>query len=647
MTKVHNAGWLKTGKAVPDGAVNLACYSAKKPNVLENVQVTSMMDKSFQPIISLMRQGNGNLHVPISSRLFLITDKIEEESGEALFYIYTLKYKTRIPEEKKQIQIISNKGYVPDTYKFRQEFIPEENGLYSVRIYTNFWADKVASFYAIYNGIDENGKLLAGVKEFINPHPYMNLTESFLEWNTYKIEEKDRLFQITVGGYSPVYYLKPLDNGNLTGKNAIDVKSNWYPRVINGYIEQFNPDTKMPEKITYTIPDYYSQNFFNNTAPYMQVTEEAAVINQSAIKVRNTPIYAPVVDGEVTNIKVTLKSAFSSGDKEIKVTSVDSNLGTIYLLGLINPNDRIEVTYCYSEDAFIYKGYTDENSGEWVPLDVNPSNGHEYGEIEEDGSISIKPAFGLLNKTIYIYARPSLLLINPVNVNDEQHDIPESLGVGVNFNVKLNYTAKRNAKFVVRTKYSGVVLPRSTSIQNVCTWDFVNGEYEAIDSIVIRNAYKLCGEPILIDYLTEDNYQVIKERKSNTLFHTTKPLSIAEQDEERAMLVTKLYVRPNSLREDVKLIDTRTRGGGFIEMDDEIRKIINPESEYFLDISHINGSPMQKNAVIIVNVNKKILKENGGIFERNDVEAAVSKHVAFGVLPVIQYVEPTEHNVLE
>jgi len=641
MTKVHETEWLKIGKAVPDGAVNLICYTIKKPDISENVQTTTMIDKTLPQFVLLTRRSDGKLSAPASSPLFLLTDKIEE--GEPLYYIYTLQYKVR---SNKPIQITSEKGYVPKTYHFQQEFIPEENGLYTVRIYTNFWADKIASFYVVYNGIDNDGKLIPGIREFINPRPYMSRVDSNPTWNTYKLTEVENGFEITVGGQSQNYYLLALDSGNISAKDPIEIDGKWYPRIINGNMSKFNPHTKMPERMSYSIPDYYAQEFFNDMPPYMQITEMATVINQNTIKVKNTPIYAPIVNGSITNITVIVKSRLGAESKTIQVSSVDSHSGIIYLAGMINYTDPIEVTYCYLEDAFIYKGYTDEKTGQWVPLDINPCVGHEYGEITQEGKLVIKPSFELLNKTVYIYAIPSEVKVNPINVNDEQHEIPENIKVGQPLTIQLNYMARTDARFIVRTKYSNKVIPRQSNTPNICTWHF-SGNATYVRSIIIENAYILCGEPILVDYLRGDNnYQTLKRRTSNTLFHTTRQLSIEEQDEKRAIMVAKIYVRPNSSKEEVKLIDTRTRGGGFIDINDELRKIINPESEYFLDISHISGKPLQENAVVIIKIDRRILKEFGGTFEKSDVEAAVHKHIALGVLPVIEYINPTEHNVL-
>ena len=643
MTTIHNENTLRIGKAVPQGAVNLACYSIRKPDISENIQIAGMVEKSIKSYLTIPIGSENILSMNVTSKLILITDKIDDSLKEPLYYVYTLKYNIRSLTNDKKISIISDKGYISSNYKIKQELVEVDNNTYTVKLYTNFWADNVTSFYAIYNGIAADGSTVVGIKELINPQPYMTVTSGIPDNNTYNITPDADTYKVKTSGISAVYYVSILDGGNVTAKNCIEINTSWYPRIINGRIQKSNPDTKIPEKMTYTIPDYYKQTFSEYGAPYMKITEAGTIVGTNSVKVNNTPVYAPLdQNGIVTNVNVIVNS------NSVTILSIDSNSGVITVGCIVNPNDNIAVTYYYMEDSFIYKGYIDDDTGDTVPLDINPSINHTYGYMDQNKKLILEPSFRLLNKTLYIYTKPSLIQVNSINSNDETAEVPKDVPYGTPIKIQLKYIARLNAAMNIRTKYSEIQISRKGNINTECTWDYPTDAKEATDCILLYNSNLLCGEPILIDYLkSDDNYQILKRVDTNTLFHTIEPLSISQEDELKAILIAKIYIRPNSSKDTVKLIDTRTRGGGLEEIDETLRLKMNPETQYYLDISSIYGEPIQKNGTIIIKLSKYILQQYGGNFTENDVENAVSKYIAFGVLPIIEYIEPMDHNVIE
>jgi len=122
-----------------------------------------------------------------------------------------------------------------------------------------------------------------------------------------------------------------------------------------------------------------------------------------------------------------------------------------------------------------------------------------------------------------------------------------------------------------------------------------------------------------------------------TLYHT---IDKYEPESEWDIYIGSVYIRQNTSLQSTVLIDTRTRGGGVIEeMKDSLRKQLEPESDFYLDIGCYDGTPYQENAVIIVRLDNSILKEYGGRFTQTDIEEKVKKWLGYGVYSIIEYVD--------
>lgn len=106
------------------------------------------------------------------------------------------------------------------------------------------------------------------------------------------------------------------------------------------------------------------------------------------------------------------------------------------------------------------------------------------------------------------------------------------------------------------------------------------------------------------------------------------------------LLIGRIFVRHHASQKSTTLLDTRSRGGGVIEaMADNLRRELEPDSDYYLDIGTLDGKPYQENSVIVIRVDKRILKVNGGSFSEDQVREAVQRWSAFGMYPIIEYVD--------
>ncbi len=132
--------------------------------------------------------------------------------------------------------------------------------------------------------------------------------------------------------------------------------------------------------------------------------------------------------------------------------------------------------------------------------------------------------------------------------------------------------------------------------------------------------------------------------KTKVLYHTDEEWWFNEKDykyDPTMLRLGKVMLQANSqANENMTILDTRTRGGGLDEsLSREIISQINKESLYHWDIGYFDGEAYQENGVIIIRVPQSILKsdDNPNGFHESEVQAAVAKHEAYGILPIIEY----------
>lgn len=98
-------------------------------------------------------------------------------------------------------------------------------------------------------------------------------------------------------------------------------------------------------------------------------------------------------------------------------------------------------------------------------------------------------------------------------------------------------------------------------------------------------------------------------------------------------------VRPISYK-DIVVLDSRVRGGGVKEsVTYETLSKSGDEATHYWDLSSWDGYPYPCNGVIIITLKKSLLKEFGGKFTERDIRNILSRYIAFGVYPIITYID--------
>lgn len=140
-------------------------------------------------------------------------------------------------------------------------------------------------------------------------------------------------------------------------------------------------------------------------------------------------------------------------------------------------------------------------------------------------------------------------------------------------------------------------------------------------------------------YDPEDTSEIGDKLLENdeTLYHK---IDDAQPDDDKDIYIGSVYIRQNTSLHSTILVDSRTRGGGILEsISDSLRKELEPESDFYLDIGYYDGEPYQENGVIIVRLDNSLLKEFGGRFTHANIEHKVKRWLGFGIYPIIEYVD--------
>lgn len=151
--------------------------------------------------------------------------------------------------------------------------------------------------------------------------------------------------------------------------------------------------------------------------------------------------------------------------------------------------------------------------------------------------------------------------------------------------------------------------------------------------------YEVSADNDSLIYNVEDDTEIGKVviQNSETLYHQ---IDNSEPEEDVDIYIGSVYIRTSVSLQSTILVDSRTRGGGVLEsMKDSLRKELEPESDFYLDIGYYDGEPYQENGVIIVRLDNSILQEYGGRFTQGDVETKVQRWIGLGVYPIIEYVD--------
>jgi hypothetical protein len=159
-----------------------------------------------------------------------------------------------------------------------------------------------------------------------------------------------------------------------------------------------------------------NQNWFRFPTPIVRVTPYDGGAEKIAPVTSYTIDYSSgVVTFKEDVYDIVTVDYTCSTDKKLSIRDFDGRNGYIYLDEEINFKHEIYVNYYYEENFLEYRGYFDPSIGQFVHLDLNPSEGHycTMPVVRTDTNTGVTftswekvPTAKLMNKEVYVYVLP-------------------------------------------------------------------------------------------------------------------------------------------------------------------------------------------------------------------------------------------------
>jgi len=460
----------------------------------------------------------------------------------------------------------------------------------------------------------------------------------------------------------------------------------WHPRIQFGHYSQIMDQYHTHTKVSYSMPEYDLQHYSPKfKRPYVDIVEEpVTIINSHMVKTKCYPLF-------INDINMDENTYYKFGKyyrlyskpttwKQAKEFCENAN-GCLASIKTPKENDFFVEILKKTTLPSAWVGGTDEmQEGTWYWLDDPLQTPMTYtnwapGEPNQTGG-----------------NEDYMCIYNNGTWNDynDSHKLNGFICSFEPFNTIKLYKKVDNVLYEVKIKdvsfSDGIIITDEAISENdniVCTYTYIEESY------VYRGFWRNKSDFARIDlnpnmYHTYSDltYTPSEDKPSKNLFNKViyfflKPTIICEVDpdynsmvvdrEDDSMIkdvvqlnkaciyhqidnpmpqssvdiqIGSVYIRQNTSLHSTVLVDSRTRGGGIIEsMKDDLRHELEPDSDYYLDIGYYDGEPYQENGVIIIRLDKKVLKEFGGMFTQGDVEQKVKRWLGLGVYPIIEYVD--------
>lgn len=286
-----------------------------------------------------------------------------------------------------------------------------------------------------------------------------------------------------------------------------------------------------------------------------------------------------------------------SGTPASGITQLDPARGLVTLARSLGEEDEVVATSEYVQDYLLYQGYFQPSGAATVfrELDLNPARGHRF--VDRSGP---RESRDLLESLVKVYALPTAAYKTPTATGAVRRDF-----------------------------YSLIAAAGSGLVQSI-VWEWAELGASASGALLGQSAWNTFGYG----------------RYGRAHYATTQSREPDLQDSEWgsvpcAVKLAEVYLGPNALKSSVRVLDTRSRGGGLratLEIPD-LPPALQAEAGTYLDLSGWDGPAIMTDGVVVVDVPKAVLEPGNSPkqFTKEEVEAAVRKHLAAGIHPIIRY----------
>lgn len=348
---------------------------------------------------------------------------------------------------------------------------------------------------------------------------------------------------------------------------------------------------------------YYGPGTHYTTARYQVV---ALLTSPTTIKLPDTNVY-DVYRMYRNGVDMLPNQSVSWVVREsATIKSFNPEEGTLELASPVAMGDEIRVTYRCKPAHYQYRGFFDDTR--FVDLDLNPSYGHTY----DNG----KPCSNLLSSVVYLYLLPSAVYrLSDANTTGE---------------VKIYRAVDYDVRHVLRWESGPTVsVPREnqdkTRSYKIGVYGQAQYDREYMFSNILPNDMPGIGDvssPVGTDLVAGGVGGLASDQS--------------------ALVLAKIYVSSAGSISSVKIIDTRSRGGGLGENFKTTLPSLTSdavlEANSCWDVSGWEGTPVMLNGVVVFELPKTLLTSYGGNFTERQIEEIIQRHVAAGTKPVVRYI---------
>ena len=463
-----------------------------------------------------------------------------------------------------------------------------------------------------------------------------------------------------------------------------DISGSWFPTLKDGIFERsYTVQTYEPTggllyqtgwragdslKLIYTIPEFALEPRYNAE---QHITEayrvEAEQIDEHTLFLRNKfvdSINYLSVNGTVivsgSPIKFENLSAVYSD-----VSTTNSENGTITLNRTIHPRDEVIATYAYRQYRYVYRGFYDGKS--WHDIDLNPSYGHRF-HVGVDGKG--RSTSELLNSGLTLYAIPTAAYTASGNTTGNYlYRSSFSLPTETRPTHYIKHVVGTNLDEVILSKEPYAVIlgkifitppcslsdiklldlrPRGGGLPedydyppdfteefriklpcNTTNWANSRIELGVGDRVVISGFGSAPGSGTVSTISPSGSiFGCISSTlptTGDTVFHISTSYSTVITSATTGLLYTRVYNQ------------YQTTGDMYLRV--LVTRKAAKKGRWDTGASW-EGEPVMLNGVVVVEVPSDVLTGANGYRQltAKEVEDAVNKHVAAGVLPIVRYV---------
>lgn len=311
---------------------------------------------------------------------------------------------------------------------------------------------------------------------------------------------------------------------------------------------------------------------------------------------------------------------------QFTITACNPQEGTVQLRTLSGHYGDAVVRYWYISWEQEYKGFEDD--GEFYLLDLNPRDGHTSTFTNNRAM----PSGTLIGSDVYIYIKPSARV---EYYRRERGETLTSLGYnryrdyGIVLTLESRYTIDRGRGVRIHCYETGEEIPYGSGERY---WLYLPGYENRILIVNPDTEADPIGRPLrryLIDYWHQTTLPYAQENRERKILH-----SLSSLPDEDALLLCRVYMDYGLNPDDVELIDARRRGGGVKNELLPQAHSIEIQSRHYFDLGYWEGEPWQSHGSAVVFLPEET-REKG--LSEVEIQEAVDRHKAAGVLPVIRY----------